>query len=211
VASASRHDDECRDEKLDPDLLAYGAAVCVVDLHKVTGEEGDYEWHVRTPRRVKPFAVKGYASIYHVEETRIVYAKPSDEQEARAAIRPRRTVLVAVDDSEMADIVARHLRTSWGDELDVQVVVGDGKKASSFIQRKKPALVLLDEKLSGLSGLEVLSEVRRSNNAESTKVLLMARTTGVNAARQTLGADDAIKMPLELGTLAARAKKLLAK
>lgn len=68
VASASRHDDACEDEGLDPAALAYGAAVCVVELWKVTGADGDYAWHVRNPRRVEPVRVKGYASIYRVDD-----------------------------------------------------------------------------------------------------------------------------------------------
>ncbi len=71
VASKSRQDDECEEEGLDPTKLVYGAAVCVVDFWQVTGSDGDYEWHLRTPRRVEPFPVKGYASIYNVDDALI--------------------------------------------------------------------------------------------------------------------------------------------
>ncbi|HRG94681.1 MAG TPA: ASCH domain-containing protein [Polyangiaceae bacterium] len=71
VASKSRQDDECEEEGLDPTRLVYGAAICVVDFWKVTGSDGDYEWHLRAPRRVEPFAVKGYASIYNVDDALI--------------------------------------------------------------------------------------------------------------------------------------------
>jgi hypothetical protein len=76
VASKTRNDDDCRAERIDPGSVPYGVAVCVVDFWKVTGDEGDYEWHVRRPRRVEPFPVKGYASIYNVEDARIRILEP---------------------------------------------------------------------------------------------------------------------------------------
>ena len=71
VASKSRQDDECDEEDLDPTMLVYGAAVCVVDFWKVTESDGDYEWHLRDPRRVEAFPVTGYASIYNVDDALI--------------------------------------------------------------------------------------------------------------------------------------------
>lgn len=82
VASASRHDEDCADVRLDADRLVYGAAVCLAELWKVTGTEGDYRWHLRDPRRVVPVPVKGYASIYNVDDrlirpTKLVVAQKS--------------------------------------------------------------------------------------------------------------------------------------
>src|SRR5262245_2077992 len=71
VASASRKDDECEAKGLDPESVAYGAAVCVAELANVTGSEGDYRWHLRNPRRVAPVPLKGYAAIYNVDDAKI--------------------------------------------------------------------------------------------------------------------------------------------
>ena len=112
VASGSRHDDECTDERLDPDKLAYGAAVCVVELWKVSGDEGDYSWHVRNPRRVEPVDVKGYASIYHVDDALIHFAKSSPrtadvrakakKSAAVARVAGAPSVLIAARDPRLA-------------------------------------------------------------------------------------------------------------
>ncbi|MBI5479920.1 MAG: PilZ domain-containing protein [Deltaproteobacteria bacterium] len=68
-----RQDDVCRAEGIDPDAVPYGVTVCVVDLADVTGEDGDYEWHVRNPRRVEPVPVTGYAAVYNVDDELIHY------------------------------------------------------------------------------------------------------------------------------------------
>ena len=68
VASRAREDDLCRESGLAPGDVMYGQALCVVDFWKVTGEEGDYAWHFRNVRPVKPFDVKGFASIFHVDD-----------------------------------------------------------------------------------------------------------------------------------------------
>lgn len=71
VASTTKNDADCIDERFDPRALTYGAAMCVVDLVKVTeGDDGLYEWHVRNPRRVQPVAIKGYAAIYNVPDAK---------------------------------------------------------------------------------------------------------------------------------------------
>ena len=54
VASKSVNAEDIADEGLDVASLVFGRAVCVVDFYKVTGDEGDYAWHLRNPRRVEP-------------------------------------------------------------------------------------------------------------------------------------------------------------
>lgn len=53
--------------------LPCGVAICVVELEDVTGEEGDYEWHVAKPRRVAPVPLRGFAALYHVPDASIRY------------------------------------------------------------------------------------------------------------------------------------------
>jgi predicted RNA-binding Zn-ribbon protein involved in translation (DUF1610 family) len=71
VASKAVDADAIEDEGLDMAARVFGRAVCVVDFYKVTGDEGDYAWHLRNPRRVEPIEVRGSASLYHVPDERI--------------------------------------------------------------------------------------------------------------------------------------------
>lgn len=73
VASKTPDEDGFADEDVDPDAVIYGAAVCVVQLTKVTGADGDYRWHVAKPRRVKPIPIRGYAALYTVPDARLVF------------------------------------------------------------------------------------------------------------------------------------------
>lgn len=94
VASKTRNDGDCFVEDLQPASLTYGAAVCVVELVKVTRDEDEYEWHVRNPRRVEPVPVKGYAAIYNVDDAKIHLAKSAIAARAKtvAPWRPFRKI-----------------------------------------------------------------------------------------------------------------------
>jgi len=52
-----------------------GVAVCVVHVEAMRGEPADYAWVVSNPRRVKPFAVRGWAALYYVRDRSIVYLR----------------------------------------------------------------------------------------------------------------------------------------
>ena len=69
VASVARH---AVADAREVEGLPMGVMVCVVDVVKVTGERGAYEWHLRDPRRVRPEPVRGWAAIYHVADGLIV-------------------------------------------------------------------------------------------------------------------------------------------
>ena len=53
-----------------PGMLS-GSALCVVNLSKITGVDGDYEWHLTDVRKVKPFLVKGKLNLYEVDDSLI--------------------------------------------------------------------------------------------------------------------------------------------
>lgn len=76
-----------------------------------------------------------------------------------------------------------------------------GQEGLQMIQANKPDLVLLDMRMEGMSGLEVLKELRAKNL--STKVILI---TGAEESEETnqaraLGIADVVHKPLVLGDL----------
>jgi hypothetical protein len=92
VASKSADEDAMDEEGLEPASLVYGRAVCVVEFFKVTGDEDDYAWHFRNPRRVEPVEIRGSASLYHVPDERIRFVGAARGEPAVA--KPRKTVRV---------------------------------------------------------------------------------------------------------------------
>lgn len=94
VASKSANAEAVADEGLDAASLVFGRAVCVVDFYKVTGDEGDYAWHLRNPRRVEPIEIRGSASLYHVPDARIRLVEGGSSATSKATRVPRFAVRV---------------------------------------------------------------------------------------------------------------------
>jgi len=78
VSSASWEPDHvrhCSDWNVRPEDCPRGVAVCVVDLVDIDGERGEYEWHLRKPRRVRPVPIKGRLNIYEVADGLVTFVQ----------------------------------------------------------------------------------------------------------------------------------------
>ncbi|RBF88039.1 DNA-binding response regulator, partial [Xanthomonas oryzae pv. oryzae] len=87
-------------------------------------------------------------------------------------------VLLVEDDADSASILEAYLRR---DGFDV-AVAGDGERAIQLHRQWAPDLVLLDVMLPKLSGIEVLSAIRR---ASDTPVIMV---TAIGDEPEKLGA-----------------------
>lgn len=87
--------------------------------------------------------------------------------------------------------------------------VGDGKSALEHIQKKKPALVVLDVMLPEMDGFEVCRQLR----AENDPVLILMLTAKDDDIDKIvgleLGADDYMTKPFNPRELTARVKAIL--
>jgi hypothetical protein len=50
-----------------------GVTICTAEITKVLGAPGNYRWHLGNVRRVLPVKVRGYASIYQVDDGLIAH------------------------------------------------------------------------------------------------------------------------------------------
>jgi DNA-binding response OmpR family regulator len=113
-------------------------------------------------------------------------------------------VLVAEDDAAVRLAVSEILRTEG---LDV-VATGDGLGALEAILHREPDVVVLDVNLPVLSGLEVLTRVRRTSNVPV--LLLTGRSDETDRVLGLeLGADDYVVKPFYARELGARVRALL--
>ena len=113
-------------------------------------------------------------------------------------------VLVAEDNQGLREVLARGLR-EHGYAVDA---AADGQAALAFLSAYDYAVAVLDWRMPGVSGLEVLQAMRRRGLA--TPVLMLTardapadRVTGLDQ-----GADDYLIKPFDFGELLARLRAL---
>jgi DNA-binding response OmpR family regulator len=107
----------------------------------------------------------------------------------------------------MADLVAMRLRQ----EHFMVEVAFDGREGLDRIRCDRPDLVLLDIMLPGMSGMDVLRELRNDpRTAGVPVVMLTARTEDVDiVVGFQLGADDYVTKPFSMSVLLARVSAVL--
>lgn len=114
-------------------------------------------------------------------------------------------VLVVDDDADIRDLVALKLQSSG---LDVETAV-DGISGLNVAQTSAFDLIILDVMMPGLSGIDVLQELRSAGN-KTPVIMLTAKTqehdveAGFNA-----GATDYVSKPFSPRELLARVNSLL--
>lgn len=84
----------------------------------------------------------------------------------------------------------------------------DGEKALNYLRENEVDLVLLDISMPGISGLEVLDELRRNKKTENLPVIMATASTEDDVVVKCLerGADDYITKPVRYPVLLARIK-----
>jgi len=102
-------------------------------------------------------------------------------------------VLVVDDRESMRDSVASTLVRAG---MEVQTVDG-GQAAIDSISRKRPDCIVSDLKMPGMTGIELLAEVRKID--EDVPVILMTAFATVETAVKALkiGAFDYLSKPFE--------------
>jgi two-component system phosphate regulon response regulator PhoB len=116
-------------------------------------------------------------------------------------------ILVVEDEPDISALVAYHLaRESYRVRT-----AADGAEALRAIESERPDLVVLDWMLPGMSGLEVLAELRRREETRNLPVILLTArgeaTDRIEGLRQ--GADDYVTKPFSPQELVLRVAAVL--
>ena len=121
---------------------------------------------------------------------------------------PRQTVLVAEDSKIIRMKLAQILGTLDGVELRV---AADGLEALALARESKPDLVLTDNEMPGLTGLQLLRMLRNSWSQLELPILMLtansATETKVLAFRY--GANDYVTKPVDADDLVACSQRWL--
>lgn len=118
-------------------------------------------------------------------------------------------VVVADDDDDIRDLVELKL-TQSGYEVRA---TANGVEALEDIRRDPPQLAVLDVMMPGLSGIDVLREIRSDEALKDVRVVLLtarSRDTDVDMGFST-GADDYLIKPFSPRELVHRVAALLAR
>lgn len=113
-------------------------------------------------------------------------------------------LLIVEDEKQICDAIAKSLYNA-GYEVDTCY---DGEEALECILIENYDLVVLDLNLPGMDGMEILKELRQSN--EETKVLILSARGQIADKVEGLdaGANDYMEKPFHLQELEARVRSL---
>lgn len=115
-------------------------------------------------------------------------------------------ILVVDDEPDVIESVRLGFELQWR-EIEV-LGAGDGESALDMVEREHPDIVLLDIGLPGMSGFEVLREVRSFSDVPV--VMLTARDDAMDKVKGLeLGADDYVTKPFNHLELMARVRAVL--
>ncbi len=123
----------------------------------------------------------------------------------KGSSRPEETILIVEDDHSLREGLAMNLRLRGYKVL----TASDGDEGMQKAFDTRPDLLILDIRLPGFSGLDILDELRERD--EPVPVLILSARGSVDNKIEglRLGADDYLGKPFDLKELFARVDALL--
>ena len=112
-------------------------------------------------------------------------------------------VLLVDDEVDFVNTLAQRLRMR---ELIVDTVY-DGEQALSFIKKIEPDVIVLDLKMPGLYGIDVLREIKKFNANIQVIVLTGHGTEKDEQEARKLGGFDFLRKPADIDLLVAKIKE----
>ena len=116
----------------------------------------------------------------------------------------KQKILIVDDDNNIAELVSMYLVKECFDTY----TANDGESALAAITSYQPNLIVLDIMLPGITGYDVLRELRKTSNLPV--IMLSAKgETFDKVLGLELGADDYVMKPFDTKELVARIKAVL--
>jgi len=119
------------------------------------------------------------------------------------------TILVADDEPFLRELV----RTTVESDTRNIVEAADGDEAWALIKKHQPALVLLDVRMPGLNGLQLVKAIRADPELAGTRVILIAASAHESDrdAGMAAGADFYVTKPFSPAELLALVEAAMAR
>ena len=114
------------------------------------------------------------------------------------------TILVVDDEPQIRRVLQATLASSGYDVIEAK----NGQEAVDMVIRERPALILMDVNMPGMSGLEACSKIRMSCSVPI--IMVTVRNSEQDKIRALdSGADDYVVKPFTIGELLARIRAAL--
>ena len=125
----------------------------------------------------------------------------------QATTPARRTVLIADDEPANRMLASAIIGT---DDYNI-VEARDGVEAWALIQEHRPSLVLLDVRMPGRTGLDLLHAIKSDPQLKATKVILLTASAQESdiSAGLAAGADSYLTKPFSPADLLSRLDEAL--
>jgi len=112
-------------------------------------------------------------------------------------------ILLLEDDALLSKILTKHLRENYH-----TTPVYDGNSALDILEKEKFDLLILDSNVPGISGLELIKELRAYNDTTPIIMITAYQDTKHLKNAFTNGCNDYIKKPFELDELDMRIENI---
>ena len=118
-------------------------------------------------------------------------------------------ILVVDDQPDMLTLIVRALED---DQYDVSTST-NGPEALRMIDERRPDLVVLDYKMTGMDGLAVMKTLRQKPQTQALPVLMLTAQTDEPSTRAGFeaGVTDYVTKPFSIPQLTARVRACLAR
>jgi len=112
-------------------------------------------------------------------------------------------ILLLEDDVLLSKILTKHLRENYD-----TTPIYDGNSALDILEKEKFDLLILDSNVPGISGLELIKELRSYNDTTPIIMITAYQDTIHLKSAFTNGCNDYIKKPFELDELDMRIENI---
>lgn len=117
---------------------------------------------------------------------------------------PGAIILVGDDDPSLRELIRAVLGSRYR-----FVEAADGLEVLAVARDIRPDLIVLDVMLPGLSGIEVLDELRHDPRLRATPVVVITAWSHAEVDARTAGADRFVSKPFDPDELSAAVEELL--
>ncbi len=113
---------------------------------------------------------------------------------------PERPVILVVDDDGPILLLMRNLLREFGFD---PVAADSGPKALEAARTRTPDLILLDRNMPGMSGDEVLQQMRAHDTLANVPILILSGEPLAPDEIKKIGATGAVQKPFDVPQLVA--------